>query len=487
VGGAVSVDVFTATGLDGRASYSPEVSERLWMEIPAELRLERYTPETVPAEHRDAFAHGRQFRVLDLSGLPVGLRRELAWSVAAIIARGGLVPRGPLGMLAGHLPALLEDLRRRGVEPRSLMHFSPSEWEREFQREVWDPELDCAVPLRAHEPDGEKVLNFLPLRQDWLRAAAQWYFKVSLALERLTWSTVRGFLNGLAELSGFLEARGITDPWLRDHPAEVRVLMLDFLGELKARKFTRGRTKGQPLSGAQVANHMVGIEGSYRFMHDEREQAAVALGDRRWLRLGPEHTRFWRFGEKPARHHPIDERHLLTDAAFSQIMAGLHVLGDPVSEGGLGDEQAMRALMLLARTGRRSNEILLLDFDPLIAIGHTPAAEARRGRWSPSCATSRPRSTKRPTRSSSTRRSSRSSAPSRTGCASVFPRTGTVRGAICSSARPRIASAPAPTPTVPFISGWLSWSAGSICATIRDGESTFGARIASATHARPRC
>ncbi|MEA2218945.1 MAG: hypothetical protein QOJ35_1571 [Solirubrobacteraceae bacterium] len=97
----------------------------------------------------------------------------------------------------------------------------------------------------------------------------------------------------------------------------------------------------------------------------------------RSLRLGPEHTRFWRWGEKPARHHRVDERHLLTDAAFAQIMAGLHVLGDPVAEGGLGDEQAMRALMLLARTGRRLSEILLLDFDPLIAIdGLPPDAEA---------------------------------------------------------------------------------------------------------------
>jgi hypothetical protein len=153
--------------------------------------------------------------------------------------------------------------------------------------------------------------------------------------------------------------------------------MLDFLGELKARKGKHGPTKGRPLPGAQVANHMIGIEGLYRFMHDEREQAAAALGDRRWLRLGPEHTRFWRHGEKPARHHPLDERHLLPDAAFAQIIAGLHVLGDPVSEDGLGDEQAMRALMLLARTGRRLNEILLLDFDPLIAIdGLPPDADA---------------------------------------------------------------------------------------------------------------
>ncbi len=402
----MSSDLFTATGLHGRASWAPERTEQLWAQVPAGLRLEHYTPEMIPAEHLPAFTSGGRRSPLDLTMLPVGLRREFAWSVAGIVARGGLVPIGPLAMLARHLPALLHDLRGRGVNARSLMQFSPSGWEREFQRlalkhgqpelavksargtlrriyrplwiaydprawwqrEVWDPQLDRAIPLRAHEPDGEKLLNFMRLKQDWLRAGAQWWFKVSLELERLTWSTLRGFLNALAELSLFLTARGVEDPWLRERPAEVRVLMLDFLGELKSRKVKRGPTKGRPLSGAQVANHMVGIEGFYRFMHDEQEQAAVALSDRRWLRLGPEHTRFWRYGEKPARHQPLDERQLLTDAAFAQIMAGLHVLGDPVTEGGLGDEQAMRALMLLARTGRRLNEILLLDFDPLIAV-----------------------------------------------------------------------------------------------------------------------
>ena len=77
----------------------------------------------------------------------------------------------------------------------------------------------------------------------------------------------------------------------------------------------------------------------------------------------------------------------------------------------------MRDMMLLARTGRRVSEILLLDFD---ACCRSPARRASRrqdpGRGSSrSCATSRPRSKARRTRSSSTTRSSRSSAPSRTG------------------------------------------------------------------------
>jgi hypothetical protein len=64
-----------------------------------------------------------------------------------------------------------------------------------------------------------------------------------------------------------------------------------------------------------------------------------------------------------------------------QVIAGLHVLGDPVGEGGLGDEQAVRALMQLVRTARWLNEILLLDLDPLIAIdGLPPDAGAVRRR-----------------------------------------------------------------------------------------------------------
>ena len=42
------------------------------------------------------------------------------------------------------------------------------------------------------------------------------------------------------------------------------------------------------------------------------------------------------------------------------VIAGLHVLGDPVGEGGLGDEQAVRALMLLVRTARWLNEIVAI-------------------------------------------------------------------------------------------------------------------------------
>jgi hypothetical protein len=65
---------------------------------------------------------------------------------------------------------------------------------------------------------------------------------------------------------------------------------------------------------------------------------------------------------QPERWEVID------DTAFSQIMANLQVLGTPVVEGGFGDEQVMRIMMLQARLGRRISEIRMLDRDPLSAL-----------------------------------------------------------------------------------------------------------------------
>jgi hypothetical protein len=58
-------------------------------------------------------------------------------------------------------------------------------------------------------------------------------------------------------------------------------------------------------------------------------------------------------------------REVIDDTALSQIMANLHLIGAPVEEGGFDDEQVMRIVMLVARTGRRVSEIRMLDRQPL--------------------------------------------------------------------------------------------------------------------------
>jgi hypothetical protein len=112
----------------------------------------------------------------------------------------------------------------------------------------------------------------------------------------------------------------------------------------------------------------------------------------------PVHARFYRFGEKPRIPARVDEAKIIDYASMSRIMANVQLLGKPVNDGGVGDEQAMRILLLVATTGRRLSEILLLDRDPLLPILSSPQAEDGEGSW-PSCATSRPRSRTGRTRS----------------------------------------------------------------------------------------
>jgi hypothetical protein len=59
---------------------------------------------------------------------------------------------------------------------------------------------------------------------------------------------------------------------------------------------------------------------------------------------------------------------------MAEIMGQAGLLGVPPADGGFGDEQAMRLLMLQARLGRRINELCMLDHDPLTMLG-CPSAD----------------------------------------------------------------------------------------------------------------
>jgi integrase len=72
-----------------------------------------------------------------------------------------------------------------------------------------------------------------------------------------------------------------------------------------------------------------------------------------------------------------ERREVIDDTAFSQILANLHLLGDPLEEDGFGDEQVMRIIMLVARTGRRVSEIRMLDRDPLFALDRLARPDGR--------------------------------------------------------------------------------------------------------------
>jgi integrase len=387
----------------------------LWETVPAGMRLTYFSRDTVPAQYRGGLGQrrGRPLGV-DLSRLPEPMRKELAWCIYRIIEQGGKVDVTHTRMLARWLADTVSDLGSRA--PKSLAELSARDWQHQMAlsvrrrtgalpgsatardmreqlgrchrlltaaydtrpwwlREVWDPNLDSRIPQRAHEPRGRHSIHFDRIGTGWLRRGAQWHCRVGLETGALSWGTAQLRVDTLVAFDAFLADRDVPGPWLADEPTEVRMLMLDYLGHIRARRIQRpGPRQGQPLSRSRISALLCGVEQLYAFMHDNRDSAVAALSEPGWRRLGPHHAVFFRRGEKPSRLRRTREADVIDPDAFSQIIAGIGVLAAPAEEGGLGDEQAMRILMLLARTGRRVNEICLLDQDPLLALDRPPSA-----------------------------------------------------------------------------------------------------------------
>ena len=103
-------------------------------------------------------------------------------------------------------------------------------------------------PLRDHEPMGRYSVRFDRIGTRWLRRGLQWHCKVGLDTGVLSWSTVHRRVVAVHEFDRFLAGRGVDGPWLADHAAGMRALMLDFLGHLRARPVTRAAA---PASGCR--------------------------------------------------------------------------------------------------------------------------------------------------------------------------------------------------------------------------------------------
>jgi integrase len=392
--------------------------DQLWAAVPEPMRLSRFAESTVPAGYAAAFCHDGTWQAgIDLSSMPEPMRRELAWCVFRIIELGGKIPTPGLSMLVRRLSEVVAD--RGGRAPVSLLDLPVRDWCHQIQQTVhrrkgrlpapatiriieqlltrmmrllltaldtgpwwerdrWDPVEDGRIPLRDHEPMGRYAVRFDPIGIGWLRHAAQWHCKIGLETGTLTWSSVHRRVVAIKEFDGFLHGRSTSaDPWLADHPAGVRLLMLDYLGHLRARQIPPGRRgAGQRLSQASVQRQASDIEQFYVFMADNSAAAAAALAEPGWLQLGPQHAGFYRRGELPGKQQPRLGGQVIDDDAMTRIMAGLELLGAPIEQGGCGDEQAMRITLLVALLGRRISEICLLDPDPLEPL--LPAAPAAR-------------------------------------------------------------------------------------------------------------
>jgi integrase len=381
---------------------------RLWASVPLELRLSRLAADAVPGHYRGAFATaGKSGDAADVSALPEPMRQEVIWCMFRIIELGGRVQVPGTVMLVRRLAEVVAD--HASGAPRSLMDLPARTWLQEiplavhrrrgklpapsslmqirqvllrflwlldlaydtrpwWQRESWHPVEDGRIPLRPHEPLGRQALHFHRITASWLRHAAQWHGKVVLEAGALSWSTLDQRVFALTVFDAFLAARGISGPRLAVGPVQVRLLMQDFLGHVRAGKARRGPSKGQQVSSSHAKGVLGNVEQFYLFMHDHQDEAAVALGEPRWQELGAGHAGFYRRRELPRPRRRDPGADIIDDASMTKIMAGIGLLGTSADAGGLGDEQAMRVMMLQARLGRRINEILMLDPGPLTPI-----------------------------------------------------------------------------------------------------------------------
>lgn len=352
---------------------------------------------------------------LDASMLPEAMRHELAWWLCSLHRGGERVNSYHLLDWVKVAASLSSDGRLLG----SFLDLSPHEWVSAARRwfyachgrlpsatfehnhratiarlhgalgicydtgewwraERWDPRHDPRIPLREHESLGSSTLNFEPVAQPWLKEAVKWYFAVSLETGTLVWTSLPGFLTYLGtHLGGFLAASGVGTPALATSPEELRSLALGFLGHLRQRRSRRGR----PLAPTTIGLVQSCVASFYAFMADHRAEAARALGDPRWLQLTDAHARLWRRGEYVKHDRLTAGRGYIEPAALTRIVEHLDILAMPKDEAktvvvdgaarqvaGLGDPQAMRAFLLAVLTGRRINEILLADFQPLLPL-----------------------------------------------------------------------------------------------------------------------
>ncbi|MEU2990766.1 tyrosine-type recombinase/integrase [Streptomyces griseoincarnatus] len=402
--------------------FSEEKARRLWESLPEEHRQDHFDSANMPEDYGRAFTKqtidrekGWYSQAISFRGLPEPMIWELAWCVHQQVAEGYAITTVRFQELRRGLVLAIEHGGPRARSARSLMALSHEEWAREVQRavmrtdasrnarlgthvlnsvkhlqdrlahayhdgewwrlDVWNPGLDRRIPQREHEPWGRSVANFSQLTTDWFRESAKWWLSVQLSTERYVWSSVKSRLDHLKWFQWYIDQVGCSGPQLVESPDRLRPWLRGFVDSLNNHTVMSGPNKGGKLSKNSRRSTLVTIEAFYRWMYDNRAEAVSVLGDRRWGALGAHHSVLFRLEDKPRLTNQPPDDMALEDEVISEIAAGSGALAAPKPEGGLDDRQAFHALMLLIRTGRRMNEVLMMDFEPLLPLLTTSKQE----------------------------------------------------------------------------------------------------------------
>ncbi|WP_121711915.1 tyrosine-type recombinase/integrase [Streptomyces sp. E5N91] len=395
--------------------FSEEKARRLWESLPEEHRQDHFDSANMPEDYGRAFTKqtidrekGWYSQAISFRGLPEPMIWELAWCVHQQVAEGYAITTVRFQELRRGLVLAVEHGGPQARSARSLMALSHEEWAREVQRavmrtdasrnvrlgthvlnsvkhlqdrlahayhdgewwrlDVWNPGLDRRIPQREHEPWGRSVANFSQLTTDWFRESAKWWLSVQLSTERYVWSSVKSRLDHLKWFQWYIDQVGCSGPQLVDSLDRLRPWLRGFVDSLNNHTVMSGPNKGGKLSKNSRRSTLVTIEAFYRWMYDNRAEAVSVLGDRRWGALGAHHSVLFRLEDKPRLTNRPPDDMALEDEVVSQIAAGSGALAALKAEGGLDDRQAFHALMLLIRTGRRMNEVLMMDFEPLLPL-----------------------------------------------------------------------------------------------------------------------
>jgi integrase len=394
--------------------FDPSITQWLWESLPEECQRERFDKRSMPDRYRPFVAEESAggpwtTSALNFTAVPRTITQELAWLTFREVQLGRTVSPSAYATAVRIVRRVTAD-ERNGVTAGSLLSMPADDWVRLarlaamrdgatlarsvalvgsttlrrwqdtlcyayhrgpwWELDVWNPVLDSRIPRRAHEPMGRNVVNFSHLTTGWLREAAKWWLSQALITEAYTWTSVKTRLDGLKWFQRALDtSEDANGPLLiEDHDLR-REFFIAMASMLKSHIVTHGATKGKPLGKTARAQAISTVEQFYRFMYDNRHRAAKVLGDDRWGRLDATYTVPFRLEDKPRGRNklPTLDR-ILEDDVLSQIAVGMELVAKPRDEGGLGDLQALHILALLIATGRRVNEILMMDFDPLTSL-----------------------------------------------------------------------------------------------------------------------
>ncbi|SKX63916.1 putative transposase/integrase [Mycobacteroides abscessus subsp. abscessus] len=396
--------------------FDPQIARRLWDSLPPECRSDHFNKKTMPDRYRNAVPEvsaGGPWTTcyLNFRGLPEPMTWEIAWLIHREIELGRFVNPNIFNAMTRILRAATSGGTKRGRRAQSLLQLTPEEWMREtqaarmrgyvqgeandhvaqgrisqlqdvlvypyhqglwWQLNVWNPLLDNRIPRREHEPMGAKNASFTRLTSEWLREGAKLWLSANLSTGRYSWSTIKSRLDALKWLQRHIDQRGDEGPCLTADPHGLRPFIRGFCDMMSTHRIKVGKNTGQLLGKNPRRHVMVAIEQFYQWMYDHRNEAAATLGIPEWATLRPEHCVLFRPEDKPRlTNKRTSEVMVLDDDVMRRIAEGCDVLARPRADGGLGDIQAFHALMLLMRTGRRMNEVLMMDFDPLEPFHHT--------------------------------------------------------------------------------------------------------------------